>query len=57
MGRSQAIAATRDAANRALDIAPDLPEALAVLGRAELRDGDKDIGKQLLRKAVDDRSK
>jgi len=53
MGKAQAIAATRDAASRALEIAPDLPEALAVLGRAEFWDGDKDLGKQLLRKAVD----
>jgi len=53
VGKAQAIAAARNAASRALDIAPDLPEALAVLGRAELRDGNKDLGKQLLRQAVD----
>ena len=53
MGKAQAIAAARDAATRALDIAPDLPEALAVLGRAELRDDNRDLGKQLLRKALE----
>jgi TolB-like protein/cytochrome c-type biogenesis protein CcmH/NrfG len=52
-GKSQAIAAARDAAHRALDIAPDLPAALTVLGRVEIWDGNDDKGQQLLRKAVE----
>ncbi|MEJ2127748.1 MAG: hypothetical protein P8X81_02770 [Woeseiaceae bacterium] len=53
MGQTQVISAGRDAAYRALDIAPDLPEALAVLGLAEWSDGNEDNAQHFLRKALE----
>lgn len=44
--------AARDAASRALAIDPDLAAALAVLGRAEVRSGNDEVGEQLLLRAV-----
>jgi TolB-like protein/Tfp pilus assembly protein PilF len=53
MGTTQAISAARVVVNRALDIAPDLPEALAVLGVVEMVDGNHDNGQHMLRKALE----
>jgi len=53
MSTTEATAAARDAASRALDIAADSSEALAVLGKAELRDGNLDLAGQLLNKAIE----
>jgi len=53
MSTMQATRAARDAASRALDIAADSSEALAVLGKAELRDGNQDLAGQLLNKAIE----
>ncbi|MCZ6893097.1 MAG: tetratricopeptide repeat protein, partial [Gammaproteobacteria bacterium] len=53
INESDAIAAARTAASRALDISPDSAEALAVLGMAELFDGNRDAGEQLLKRAIE----
>jgi len=53
MNTTEAFAAARDAASRALDIAADSSEALAVLGQAELRDGNLESAGQLLNKAIE----
>ncbi len=49
----QAAAAARNVASRALDISAESSEALAVLGMAELRDGNLETAGQLLSKAVE----
>jgi tetratricopeptide (TPR) repeat protein len=49
----QANAAARNVAARALDLSADSSEALAVLGVAELRDGNLETAGQLLSKAVE----
>jgi tetratricopeptide (TPR) repeat protein len=49
----QAMAAARNVAARALDLSTDSSEALAVLGMAELRDGNLETAGQLLSKAVE----
>jgi TolB-like protein/Flp pilus assembly protein TadD len=53
MRTTQAAAAARNVASRALDISPDSTEALAVLGLAELRDGNKETAGQLLTRAIE----
>ena len=53
MGTDEATAAARDAASRALDIAADSSEALAVLGYAELLDRNMQMAEQLLNKATE----
>ena len=53
MGKSEALSAARDAASRALELAPDSSEAMAVLGMAELRDGNRDMAGKLLAKAIE----
>jgi len=53
MRTSQAAAAARNVASRALDYSADSSEALAVLGMAELRDGNLETAGQLLRKAIE----
>jgi len=53
MRTPEAIAAARNAASRALDIFPESSEALAVLGYAELRDGNRSAAGELLEKAIE----
>ena len=53
MNTTEALAAARDAASRALDISADSSEALAVLGQADLYDGYLESAGQLLNKAVE----
>ena len=53
MKLTEGLAAARVAANHALDISPDSSTALAVLGLAELYDGNLDTGGQILGKAVE----
>ncbi len=53
MRTSQAAAAARNVAARALDYSADSSEALAVLGRAELLDGNLETAGQLLSKAIE----
>jgi tetratricopeptide (TPR) repeat protein len=53
MRTSQAAAAARNVAARALDYSADSSEALAVLGMAELRDGNLETAGQLLSKAIE----
>ena len=53
MNTTEALAAARDAASRALDISADSSEALAVLGQADLYDGNLESAGQLLNKAVE----
>jgi TolB-like protein/Flp pilus assembly protein TadD len=53
MRTNQAAAAARNVAARALDFSADSSEALAVLGLAELRDGNLETAGQLLSKAVE----
>ena len=53
MGEAAAVAAARNMASRALDLAPDSSEALAILGQAELIDGDQDAAGKLLEKAIE----
>jgi len=53
MNANEAIAAAREAASRALDIWADSSEALAVLGQADLYDGDLESAGQLLNKAIE----
>ena len=53
MGTTQAAAAARNVAARALDLSADSSEALAVLGMAELRDGNLETAGQLLSKAIE----
>ena len=53
LGRSEAIELSRDAATRALNLAPDSSEALAVLGMADLLEGNIDESRQLLEKAIE----
>jgi len=52
MKDTDALAAAREAASRALDLSPDSSEAQAVLGLAELEDGNRDMAGQLLSKAI-----
>jgi len=49
----EAHAAARDAAGRALELAPDSSEALAVLGIADLREGNLRNAGELLSKAIE----
>jgi TolB-like protein/Tfp pilus assembly protein PilF len=53
MNTSEGNALARAAASRALDIVPDSSEALAVLGRAEALDGNRQEAKNLLEKAIE----
>ena len=53
LSRPEAIAAARDAASQALDLAPDSSEALAVLGKAEQLEGDLETAEGLLSKAIE----
>ena len=53
MRRSQALAAARGAASRALDLAPASSEALAVLGAVELYNNNFAEAEKLLEKAVE----
>jgi len=53
MRGTQSNAAARNVASRALDLAPDSTEALAVLGLAELRDGNRETAGQLLTRAIE----
>ncbi len=53
MSRTEATAAARTSASRALDIAPDSSEALAVLGQAERRGGNMEMAGRLLNKAIE----
>jgi len=53
MNESEGIVLARNAASRALDIAPESSEALAVLGVAEIYDGDLQAAKDLLEKAIE----
>jgi TolB-like protein/Flp pilus assembly protein TadD len=54
MNATEGRAAARVAANRALDIAPASSAALAVLGLAELFDGQLDSAGKILTKAIED---
>ena len=53
MNVNEATVVARNAASRALDIAPDSSEALAVLGRAEGFDGNLQAAGELLEKAIE----
>jgi len=53
MNESESTVLARNAASRALDIAPESSEALAVLGRAEIFDGNLQAAKNLLEKAIE----
>jgi tetratricopeptide (TPR) repeat protein len=53
MSNTEALAAAREAASRALDIYAESSEALAVLGFAELWDGNLESAGQLLNKAIE----
>ena len=53
MRATQANAAARNVASRALDLSPDSTEALAVLGLAELLDGNRETAGLLLAKAIE----
>jgi tetratricopeptide (TPR) repeat protein len=53
MNTTEALAEARDAASRALDIYADSSEALAVLGLADLNDGNLESAGQLLNKAIE----
>jgi TolB-like protein/Flp pilus assembly protein TadD len=53
MGKSEALTAARDAASRALELVPDSSEAMAVLGKAEFRDGNLETAGALLSKAIE----
>jgi TolB-like protein/cytochrome c-type biogenesis protein CcmH/NrfG len=53
MRQTQAVEAARNMAGRALDISPDLTEALAVLGFAELSDRNMEAAGQLLTRALE----
>ncbi len=53
MSSTEAFAAAREAASRALDISIDSSEALAVLGVADLHDGDLESAGLLLNKAIE----
>ena len=53
MSKNEALTAARDAASRSLELAPNSSEAMAVLGKAELRDGNHKIAGQLLAKAIE----
>jgi TolB-like protein/cytochrome c-type biogenesis protein CcmH/NrfG len=52
-GRVAAVANAKDAASRALNIAPESSDALAVLGEAELVDGNEETAHLLLEKAIE----
>jgi TolB-like protein/Flp pilus assembly protein TadD len=52
MGTTEAISAARNAASRALDVAPTSSEALAVLGWADLQDGKLQPAGELLAEAI-----
>ena len=53
MGIVEALAEARSAASKALDIAPQSSEALAVLGYADLMDGKLQTAGQLLERAIE----
>jgi TolB-like protein/Flp pilus assembly protein TadD len=53
MPRTDAVSAARDAAGRALDLAPNSSDALAILGWSETLDSNWEEGGQLLKRAVD----
>ncbi len=53
MNTTEALAAARKAASRALDYSADSSEALAVLGLADLNDGNLESAGQLLHKAIE----
>ena len=53
IGRAEALTSARGAASRALDLAPESSEALAVLGKAEQLDGNFDSAGELLSKAIE----
>lgn len=53
LATDEAIPASREAANRALELVPDSSEALAVLGIAELYDGSLEVADDLLSKAIE----
>jgi TolB-like protein/Flp pilus assembly protein TadD len=53
MNVNEATVVARNAASRALDIAPESSEALAVLGAAELFDGSLQAAGELLEKAIE----
>ena len=53
MSTVEALAEARSAASRALDIAPQSSEALAVLGYADLTDGKLQTAGQLLERAIE----
>ncbi|MGI9200302.1 MAG: tetratricopeptide repeat protein [Woeseiaceae bacterium] len=53
LSRDEAIAAARDTASQALDLAPESSEALAVLGKTELLEGNLETAEGLLSKAIE----
>jgi len=53
MADEDGIAAARVAANRALDMSAESSAALAILGLAELRDGNLDLAGEILTKAIE----
>ena len=53
LSTAEALPAAREAATRALELVPDSSEALAVLGMAELLDGNQETGGILLSKAIE----
>jgi len=53
LSQSEAIDSAREAASRALDIVPDSSEALAVLGKVEMLEGNREQAGALLNKAVE----
>jgi TolB-like protein/cytochrome c-type biogenesis protein CcmH/NrfG len=53
IGRDEGIADARVAATRALDLSPNSPEALSVLGLIELDNGNNEVAEHLLLKAIE----
>jgi len=53
IGRAEGLARAKEAASRALEIAPESSLALAVLGMVELVDGNQETGRPLLQKAIE----
>jgi adenylate cyclase len=51
--RAEGLARAKEAASRALEIAPESSVALAILGTVEMWDGDQETARQLLQKAIE----
>jgi TolB-like protein/tetratricopeptide (TPR) repeat protein len=53
IGRDEGIAEARTAATHAIGLSPSSPEALSVLGRIELENGNNEVAEQLLLQAIE----